>query len=624
MSLVQRRGIRPRHALAADCERGARSARHVPSPDELPKRLHRVRFVPRFVGLLVVCSIVVGSILAGPALAQPAIEGYANYETFTAQVKKLAAAPNTAVESLARTLDGREIWLLRISRGKAEDKPAMLIVGSVHAPHMLGSELAVRLAESLSADQPPGANGESGTGELLDRFSFYIIPRPNPDASEAFFRKPYQERNINERPTDDDRDGATGEDPAQDLNGDGWITQLRVFDRSGPLLAHPADARVSIEAEPRKNEQGRFQLLSEGIDDDHDEAFNEDGPGGVAFDRNFTFRYPFFQPGAGANQVSEIESRAVADFAFAHPNIAVVFSFTPEDNLLEPWKAGDDAQRIKSSVLSGDAAHLGYLAEQYRTIHGGKDAPGSPKGEGSFAEWAYFHFGRWSLAARAWWIPKVATKPEAEKASPATDGDKAGEKPAKPAAKPADEKRGADDVNALAWFDQEGIDGFAPWQEIAHPDFPDRQVQVGGFKPFARLNPPAKELAPLAAKHLKFLVRLGELLPNVKIERTKVEPLGGGVFRVTTEVINEGYLPTMPAIGQTTGEPHPLQVEIVLPAGAKLVTGHARTQLDPLAGSGGKTERVWLVLAGAGAEQQAQIKVWSPSVGADKKSIELK
>ena len=44
---------------------------------------------------------------------------------------------------------------------------------------------------------------------------------------------------------------------------------------------------------------------------------------------------------------------------------------------------------------------LPYNAEQYRKLHGGKDAPGSPKGEGSFSEWAYFHYGRWSLAARA-------------------------------------------------------------------------------------------------------------------------------------------------------------------------------------------------------------------------------
>ena len=70
------------------------------------------------------------------------------------------------------------------------------------------------------------------------------------------------------------------------------------------------------------------------------------------------------------------------------------------------------------------------------------------------------------------------------------------------------------------------------------------------------------------------------------MEDIKVEPLGGGVYRISAAVANHGYLPTMPAIGQTSGQPHPLQIEIVLPDGAKLITGHRRRQLDPLAGSG--------------------------------------
>ena len=437
----------------------------------------------------------------------------------------------------------------------------------------------------------------------------------------------------------------------QDLNGDGWITQLRreIEDASAKALtAHPNDPRVLIDVEGKNNETGKYRLLSEGIDDDHDEAFNEDGPGGVSINRNFTFRYPFFAAQAGPHQVSEVESRAVADFAFSHPNIAAVFCFTPEDNLFEPWKSGDDGQRMKTSILSGDASYFKYLAEQYRTIHGGKDAPGPAHGEGSFSQWAYFHFGRWSFAARAWWIPKVAAKPEAAK----PDADKAdasksdtekpadapttaekpaetpGEKPAeKPAAKPVDEKRGADDINSLAWFQQERIDGFVDWKELPHPDFPDRKVEVGGFKPFLRLNPPARELDALADKHLQFLVKLGELMPRIQLERTKVESLGVGVFRVTADVVNHGYLPTMPAMGQTSGEQHPLQIEIVLPEGTKLITGHRRTQFDPLAGSGGRIERTWpscKCSETAVDPGKIELKVWSPSVGSDSKTLELK
>ena len=87
---------------------------------------------------------------------------------------------------------------------------------------------------------------------------------------------------------------------------------MRVHDPTGKYMAHPQDPRILIEAEADKNEQGRFRILTEGIDNDKDGKFNEDGPGGVDFNRNFTFEYPYFQAGAGPSQVSETETRAVA------------------------------------------------------------------------------------------------------------------------------------------------------------------------------------------------------------------------------------------------------------------------------------------------------------------------
>ena len=93
-----------------------------------------------------------------------------------------------------------------------------------------------------------------------------------------------------------------------------------------------------IKADPARGEVGRYRLITEGIDNDHDEAFNEDPPGGVSFNRNFTAHYPFFGVGAGPHQVSEIETRAVADFAFSHSNIALVFSFAPKTTCSKPGR----------------------------------------------------------------------------------------------------------------------------------------------------------------------------------------------------------------------------------------------------------------------------------------------
>ena len=219
--------------------------------------------------------------------------------------------------------------------------------------------------------------------------------------------------------------------------------------------------------------------------------------------------------------MSEVESRAIADFAFDHPNIAAVLTFTPEDNLFEPWKPGDDGGRIKTSLLTANSGYFNHLAQHYRTIHGGKDARDRPAAKARCRSGPTF-----SLAAGPWRpgrggsqksLPKpsplspTCPSPRAKRAA-TSQPTKAAEKPA---AKARTKKRGADDVNALAWFAQEGIDGFADWQAIDDPDFPGKKVEVGGFPPFLRTTPPAKELDGLADKHLKFLVKLGELMPRV-------------------------------------------------------------------------------------------------------------
>lgn len=565
--------------------------------------------------------------------AQPAIEGYDDYAAFHTRLEKIAESELVELESLGRTLGGRDVFLLRVGKPPVDKKPAVLVVGSVHPPHLVGSELAVRMAERAVAEA-----ADPTAGQWLDRVTLYIIPRPAPDAAEAFFRPPYAERTVNERPMDDDGDGQIDEDGADDLNGDGVISQMRVEDPAGKYRLHPGDDRVLIEIDAKNRELGRYSLHAEGRDDDSDESPGEDPAGGVAFNRNFPFEYPYYERGAGPFPVSEIETRAVIDFALSHNNIAAVFTFTPEDNLFHPWEpdAAAEQSRIKTAVLPADAPYYGELASAYREIHGGKDAPDSPAAKGSFARWAYFQYGRWSLAARAWWIPLVeetkdsqtptepaAAAPPAANTAPATSAAPS----ATPAAEPAhtnaspdnekdekDEKRGVEDLNALRWFAQQQIDGFVPWQAIEHPDFPHRKVEIGGFRPFVRINPPAKELDPLGEVHWRYVRRLTEMLPVLAIREAKTESLGGGVVRVTVTVANDGKLPTMPAMGRANESPQPLQAELKLPRGAVLVEGPARRRLDPIA-AGGLSEQTWLVALGKARSSEIGVRVWSPSVG---------
>ncbi|WP_202921599.1 M14 family metallopeptidase [Anatilimnocola aggregata] len=547
----------------------------------------------------------------------PALDGYLQFEPFSAAVNKLAESELVTVKSLGKSAGGRDIWLITIARGEVKpltNKPALAIVGNVQGSHLIGGELALRLAQQIVAKAD-----DEGVKQLLERVTLHIIPRPEPDGSERCFASPYRVPAGNDRKTDDDRDFAFGEDPPNDLNGDGYITQMRIEDPDGTLMLHPDDPRVLITADPKKNERGRYKLLSEGIDDDHDEQWNEDAGDGVALDRNFTFGYKPFQPNTGPNAVSEPECRAIADFLFDQVNVAAVFTFSTDDNLFHPWKANAQTEkdRIRKNILGSDATAIDYLAEAYRKTHGGSDAPTPPDVQGAFSSWAYFHYGRWSLNARAWWVPKTSPKKEEVK-----EEDKDGEK--KEEKKHSGEKRGSEQINLLNWLKANDMDGFVEWKEIKHPDFPRQKVEVGGFKPLVDVNPPAKELEALAEKHLAFLQKLPESLPNLELRAATAESLGGGVYRVKATAANAGYLSTMPEMGSVNGIPYPLQLEIEIPKETVFLKGHARTEIKRLAGLTGTAEETWLLRFPDKAPSEVKLRLWAPAVGEVTKTIQLK
>lgn len=542
----------------------------------------------------------------------PLLAGYLNHEQFSAAVQQLGESELAEVKSLGKSASGRDVWLVTIAMGKHEDKPALAIIGNVQGSHLAGGEIALRIAQSIVEK----GDKDEGLKKLLGAVTLYIIPRPDPDASEKCFAKPYRVPAGNDRKTDDDRDFSFGEDPPNDLNGDGFITQLRIEDPAGTLLLHPDDPRVLITADPKKNERGKYRVLTEGIDDDGDEQWNEDAGDGVAFDHNWTFGYKPFTAHTGPNAVSENECRVIADYLFDRTNIAAVYTFSTDDNLSHPWKANPqtERERIRKNILGSDATAVDFLAESYRKLHGGSDSPSPPETHGAFSRWAYFHYGRWSLNARPWWVPKI----EAAKKDEAQDDEKKEEK------KPSGEKRGADQINLLRWLEANKIDGFVEWKEIEHPDFPDQKVEVGGFKPLVDLNPPAAELDKLAEKQLAFLQKLPDYLPKLELREATAKSLSGGVYRVQVTAANTGYLPTMPEMGSVNGIPQPLQIAIDVPKDAVFLQGHPRSEVNRLAGVTGKREVTWLIRFPGKAPESIELRLWAPAVGEVKTKIEVK
>jgi hypothetical protein len=570
-------------------------------------------------------------VLVVAAAGRAASAEYLNHKDLTARIKKLAAGHRrlVRVESLAESPGKRDVWLVELGTGSDDarkPRPAMLVAAGLEGNDLAGSASVLAWIEQLAENYEK----DETVRKLLDSTTLYALPRLNGDAAERFFATPRLESATSNRPTDDDRDGLVDEDGPDDLNGDGIITQMRVEDPEGEYVLDPAEPRLLIKADRTKGERGTHRLFTEGRDDDRDERWNEDGLGGVNLNRNFPFGYKFFAPDAGRHQVSETETRALADLLVAHPSIGIVFAFGATDLLTSPPKS-EAPKRPPTAIHDDDIGFYRELGRAWRDALGLKKELAGASEAGTLADWVYFHRGRLALSARAWSpalqleLAKGKPKPDDEKTKPAADKPK-DEKPAD-AAKPDEKKkpegdsRGEEDRAFLKWLDEHAPGAFVPWKAHEHPDFPGRKVEIGGFAPFARTVPPEKMLGDLTARHAKFLTTLAGRLPRVAVRKAEAKALGNAVYDLTLQIENTGYLPTALAQGGVTREVFPTRVVFPLEAAAFL-NGARQTLLGPIAGSGGMREV--RVVVHAKGRKRIEFEVVSMLAGSIQSSVELK
>ena len=573
----------------------------------------------------------------GPEGASPSLfpGGYLDHDGLTAALRRAEAAHpgEVRVSSLAKSSQGRDVWLvtLRPRRDpKSTPRPSILIVANLEADHAIGAQVALGLIERLVAE-----------GGEADRPTIYVVPRLNPDGAERVVKGPASPFRTNLRAMDRDRDGRSNEDGPEDLDGDGVTTTMRVADGEATRVVDEKDARLTRRADPAKGERAAFRETSEGIDNDGDGRLDEDPPGGVNLNRNWPYRWSEFDPEAGFSPASEPEVRALIEFVFDHPEIALVWSFGLDDNLKNtpkkpetrlddadlplfvelsrlfnqadaPSKPKEEAKPAGGEDPPGDRQPEGEAANPQgrgrsagrafgkgarRPIPGGPSAPGAST-DGALSEWAYHQFGVVGLSSRLWASPELP-EPAKGKSSPSGDGD----------------------ARWLYWNDQVmGGRAFVSFKPFDHPTL--GKVQVGGWRPGVRLNPPSEQIGPIAAAHFAFLKAVIPKLARLAILEVRVEAKGGGLFSIAAVVENSGYLPTALAQGVRTRKAPPVLVRLDL-GGARLLAGRSREQIDALAGSGGRKEFRWLVLAPEGVEL-ISLDVSSPKAGRVARTIELK
>lgn len=546
----------------------------------------------RSLGLILLCLVFTQCLASGST--------FLSHDALCEQLSDMAKAhPELVlVEGLGQSANAQTLWLARIAARSDQpehERPAMLVVAGIEGNDLMGTTLAVRWIHGLVSAYPTDPNA----AHLLKTRTIYVIPRVNVDAARRFFHaSPAFERATSDIPFDDDRDDASDEDGPDDLNEDGQITWMRVKDKLGTFIQDPLDTRLLLEADPLRGEVGQWRYMPEGLDNDQDEQWNEDGPGGVNFNRNFPFNYAFFDADSGPHQISEPETRALADFVVSHPQIGLIVTYGAPDNLLSTPKSSDPPGRGQpmTAIQKDDIDLYEAMGKRYRQALGlkkeVKKEPADKTEPGTFSDWMYYHRGRLSLAVSPW-SPDLAVAmfPVKQSDEPNDPADAKRTESSKKDDKDED-TRNEKERAWLAWFDKNEPNAFVPWQAIDHPDFPGQTVEVGGYAPYALSTPPAHLIDDLAARQARFLTECAGLLPHMALRDINVKHLGNDVFDVEIQIENTGFLPTALAQGQTTREVYPTRVILDVPDEA-LLTGSRIQAVPVLQGSGAMARAHW-------------------------------
>lgn len=574
-----------------------------------------------------------------------------------------------------------------------DNRPALLVVAGVNPEHRVG----ISTARSLIGRDWSQAH------ELLSNHTLYVLPELNPDGSgwlTGSLGAARTELGRTVAPFDADRDRRLAEDGPNDLNGDGMITQMRIenpparYGWTPDLVADDDDDRLMRAPKPEKGESGRWIVLTEGVDDDGDGAFNEDGPGGpgsgIDLNRNFPTHWPEFSEGAGLVPLSEPESLALVQWMQAHRNIVGVLILGPGDSFLNKPPLGqfDETNRVPKGLERGDESYWNHIVEKYKE-HVQFDSAPAPNYEGSLLSWAYADFGAWAFESAVWSRPKMDSKNDDERGAEAPAQEPAAEQQP-PAPSRADERQAlldrgvpdhiatfltatleerqqiaaefenaspeerqgmmaavqqlppdiqarvmtaiqetasgqppsgaptassessepngprgkskSDDGKWLAYSDaQRDGAGFVEWTEVDHPQL--GRVEVGGFVPGFRLNPIAEEAQACADAEAEFITELLGLLPGVSVSQAGSERLSDGVWRVSIEIRNTGYLPTSSTVGLKIGQP--IAVEIAVDPEAVL-SGRRVVSIDRLMAEPQRVE--WLIRGRPGDAVSCQVR----------------
>ena len=558
--------------------------------------------------------------------------------------------------SLGKSAGGQDLAVLRIAAqsegsGDPDWRPAVFVSANVEGVHLIGTEAALNLIETLLERY----GSDEKITSLLEKGTVYVAPLLNPDGALSFFETPRYERCTNSTPVDNDQDGSVDEDGPDDLNGDGLITMMRVKDPEGRWVPDIENPRLMKRIDPQKGETGTYHLYVEGIDNDRDGHYNEDPAGGVELNRHFPYivRYNIHRTDRWPEESPEIQ--AVTEFLTSHPNVSLILNYSRENtwlhgqrtlvagvgdepipipnnvatlldlnphgtyrlkelrdiierkNILAPgWVMNEDSLAVylglsqSLTVEEEDTAFLQAIRNDYRDrLDVARlrypEIPPVEARRGSFVAYGYFHYGVPVMSSDLWAIPRAEGESENEGHHP--------------------------DSFFLTWADTHlGDDGFVEWTRFEHPSLGD--VEIGGFAPFVKSNPPLEAMEASLSFHTEFYIDLMGHLAELKIRSTTVRFLGDSLYQVTVGFANDGWFPTSTARGRKTGFSWPITVRLKTTRDQMIYAGEPFEEIPYVGERGDVRELVWQIKAIRGS--RVVLTAESHKVGRVKTTIDLR
>ena len=450
--------------------------------------------------------------------------------------------------SVGKTFGGRDIWQMTFTNrktGKHTDKPAAFFEGGRHSGEITATESAFYLAWHLVENY----GKDAAITKLIDEKTVYIRPLNNPDGSDMY-RLTAQTNRSTVRPHDTDRDGLLDEDPGEDLDNDGYVRDMRKFVGAGKgnFVKDTMDSKGRLMRRVPNN-TGDWMVYSEGIDNDLDGDYNEDGIGGLDLHRNYPENWRpepgrdstgrgNTQFGAGEYPLSEPETRAVVLWVLTHPNIGVANSMDTavpmhlrgpssceETECMFPsdlkWFQHFDSVGLSHTKYpwAGDVYRTYATRQRINPVTGDTAQPQALFGHGP--DFGYFYVGAIWYGDELW------------------NGGRERDYNGDGRVEQWEVMRYCDDNFAGACF--------RAWEKYQHPAL--GEVEVGGFNPkFWSQNGPPEVMEPWARNEAMFNLYMALSLPKVEITDIAVTKARAGKDSATHEVRvtvrNSGRLPT--------------------------------------------------------------------------------